>query len=86
MDSLTIILLVMFLFSLLLIAIGLITRWTGGLFFSRSPERFIKDKNDPICQSERQAGIRLSNILLKYEPPITIALVILICLKLFRII
>ena len=86
MDLTLTIIVILFFFRLVLISIGLITKWTGGLFFSRTPKRFYEDRYDTRYDSERQVGIQLSNGLLKYVPPISIVFLIVLVLKWFQII
>ncbi len=52
---------------LLLIAWPL--RFTNGLFFARSPQGFMRDRNDPRYEKERQAGKKLARLVFRYIPP-----------------
>ncbi|EJC3743709.1 hypothetical protein P8942_03760 [Enterococcus faecium] len=71
--------------SLLLIGIGLVTKATGGLFWSRPPQNYFQDRNNPNFEEERRVGNRLSNTLLKYIPPISIGLLVILILILLNI-
>lgn len=52
-------------------------RKTKGLFFSRSPQRFLKDQDDPRYKTERQVGLAFSTFVLHYFPPLFLAFLIL---------
>ncbi|MCH4167608.1 MAG: hypothetical protein LKF42_00010 [Streptococcaceae bacterium] len=86
MDDLIIgLIAILLFFSLILIGIGYITRLTGGLFWSRSPQTYLRDLKDPRFIKEREVGNQLSTFLLKYIPPISIILLFILVLLIFHI-
>lgn len=64
----------------------MLTRATGGLFWSRPPQNYFRDKNDPRFELERKVGIRFSDAILMYIPPVSIGLLIILTLMLLKII
>lgn len=57
--------------------LALIMKQTKGLFFSRSPQRFIKDQDNPRYERERQVGLAFSSFVLHYFPPLFLAFLII---------
>lgn len=60
-----------------LLALALAAKWSGGLFFSRMPQQFQKDRNDPRFELERRTGQAYSRFVLKYVPPFFIGFLLL---------
>lgn len=60
-----------------LLLLALMIRLTHGLFFSRTPKRFLEDQNDPRYDHERRAGLAFSHFVLCYLPPFFLGFLIL---------
>lgn len=74
----------LFFSSLFLVIFGLLIKSTGGLFWARPFEDFFQDRYDPKFKEERRIGLKLSNILLTYVPPVSIFLFFLFFLSLLN--
>lgn len=70
--------------SLVLLGLSVLIQTTNGLFWSRRPQEFLSDREDPIFETERQVGQWLSEVLLKYVPKVAITLLILLIATWFR--
>ncbi len=70
--------------SLVLLGLSVLIQATNGLFWSRRPQEFLSDREDPNFEVERQVGRRLSEITFKYVPKVTITLLILLIATWFR--
>ncbi|WP_086348258.1 hypothetical protein [Candidatus Enterococcus clewellii] len=51
---------------------------TSGLFLSRTPQRFIQDKENPYYANERKFGYAFSSWALHYIPALCLACLILL--------
>lgn len=60
-----------------LLLLALMIRLTHGLFFSRTPKRFLEDQNDPRYDNERRVGLAFSRFVLHYLPPFFLGFLIL---------
>ena len=60
-----------------LLLLALMIRLTHGLFFSRTPKRFLEDQNDPRYGDERRVGLAFSRFALHYLPPFFLGFLIL---------
>lgn len=68
-----------FVFTGILLLLALLIRYvTEGLFFSRTPQRFVQDKKNPFYDNERAVGNQFSSWVLHYLPALCLA-----CLLLF---
>ena len=60
-----------------LLLLALMIRLTHGLFFSRTPKRFLENQNDPRYDHERRVGLAFSRFVLRYLPPFFLGFLIL---------
>lgn len=71
--------------SLILIGIGFILKMTDGLFWARFPRDFIKDQENPDFEREREVGMNFSRWILRYVPPVSLVLLVLLLLKIVNV-
>lgn len=67
---------------LLLLAL-LIKYVTGGLFLSRTPQRFLEDRKNPFYDKEKRVGDFFSSWVLYYLPALCLACLLLLLFSLF---
>lgn len=70
---------------LLSIGIGFILKMTDGLFWARFPRDFIKDQENPDFEREREVGMNFSRWILRYVPPVSLVLLVLLLLKIVNV-
>lgn len=68
---------ILFLLSLVMIGLGLCIKQTNGLFWSRMPQDFLKDRHDPKFENERKIGKAFSKAVLTFFPALAIVFLIL---------
>ena len=68
--------------SVILLLLGLCFRATDGLFFSRTPQEYKRDRHDPKYELERQVGLRMATVLLRFSPWAILFFVLLLLLTL----
>ena len=77
-ETITALLITLLLISGVFTLIAFVTTLTGGLFFSRTPDQFKRDLNDPRYDTEKRIGLRFSKFIFTYITPLFIAALILL--------
>lgn len=77
-TSIKTLLIIILLVSGLFTLIAFLTTLTGGLFFSRTPDQFKRDLNDPHYDTETRIGLHFTRFIFTYITPLFIAALILI--------
>lgn len=86
MESKLVIIGILFFISLIVVILGYVIKQTNGLFLSRLPSDFKKDRFDPEFENERRIGNKISKFILKWIVPVSLGLFILMIVMIFRII
>lgn len=63
--------------SLIIVIFGYVIKKTNGLFLSRLPKDFKKDRFAPEFEHERKIGEKMSRFILQWIVPISVGLFIL---------
>ncbi len=67
----------------LLLILGTLLKISGGLFWSRPPQRFKDDQNAPEFETEERLGKAFYHVVFKYVPPFFLGFVLLLFWQLF---
>lgn len=85
MESKLILVTVLFLISLIIVIFGYVIKQTNGLFLSRLPKDFKKDRFAPEFEHERKIGKKLSKFIFRWVFPISLGLFIFMIAILLRL-
>lgn len=77
-DLKTGIIVILLFFCFVLIGLAFILNQTNGLFWSRPPQNFLRDRDKPIHEAERKIGQRVATAILSFVPLVFIFLLILL--------
>lgn len=67
----------------ILLLLALLIRYvTGGLFLSRTPQRFMEDRKNPFYDKEKKVGDSFSSWVLYYIPALCLACLLLLLFSL----
>ncbi|WP_265459640.1 hypothetical protein [Enterococcus sp. HY326] len=66
-----------------LLVLAALMKKTHGLFWSRTPQEFIEDANNPKFDIEKSVGNKFIKVVFKYVPPFFIGFLLILLIALF---